>query len=60
MDTDEEMLIVRASQNGPYLTVKYEAKTKSQFASLRKVISSILHKFPQVDFKVGVNTDALD
>lgn len=60
MDTEDEMLIVRASQNGPYLTVKYEAKSKGQFARLRKGISAILHKYSEIDFKVGVNTDALD
>jgi len=60
MDTKNEMIIVRASQNGPYLTVKYEAKSQVKYNLLRKQISEILHKQSQVDFKSGVNTSSLD
>jgi len=59
-DTKDEMGVIRASQNGPYLTVKYEARGQAGFEELRKTLSEILHKYPQVDFKDGVNTDALD
>ncbi len=59
MDTKEEMLIVRASQNGPYLTVKFEGKTQESYDVLKKQISTILHAFPEVDFSKGVNTSAL-
>lgn len=60
MDTEHEMLIVRASQNGPYLTVKFEGKTQEAYDKLKKQVSEILHKFPEVDFKSGVNTTALN
>lgn len=59
MDTDEEMLIVRASQNGPYLTVKFEGKTQAKYDQLKGQVAKILHTFPEVDFKVGVNVDSL-
>lgn len=59
-DTKDEMGVVRASQNGPYLTVKYEARDEAGFKKLRKVLSAILHKYAEIDFKDGVNTDALD
>ncbi len=59
-DTKTEMGVIRASQNGPYLTVKYEARTDDGFAKMRKVISEILHKYKEIDFADGVNTDALD
>ncbi|OGK17060.1 hypothetical protein A2774_01355 [Candidatus Roizmanbacteria bacterium RIFCSPHIGHO2_01_FULL_39_12c] len=59
MDTDEEMLIVRASQNGPYLTVKFEAKTQIAYNRLKQQVSDILHKFKEIDFKSGVNTSSL-
>lgn len=59
MDTASEMLIVRASQNGPYLTVKFEAKTKEKYDLLRKQVSDILHHHNEVDFSKGVNTDSL-
>lgn len=60
MDTEKEMLIVRASQNGPYLTVKFEGKTQQAYDKLKKQVSEILHKFPEVDFAKGVNTKALE
>ncbi|MBU1326980.1 phosphomannomutase/phosphoglucomutase [Patescibacteria group bacterium] len=60
MDRDEEMLIVRASQNGPYLTVKFEAKTQESYDQLKHQVRDILHSFPEVDFSKGVNTKALD
>ncbi len=60
MDTKDEMIIIRASQNGPYLTIKFEAKTKDKYALLKIQISRILHKFKEIDFKTGVNTSALE
>jgi len=60
MDTADEMLIVRASQNGPYLTVKFEGNTQKQYDKLKLIVSEILHKFKEIDFKSGVNTKALD
>ena len=59
-DTEEGMGVIRASQNGPYLTIKYEARDKADFEKLRKILSAILHKCPEIDFADGVNTDALD
>ncbi len=60
MDTDNEMLIVRASQNGPYLTVKFEGKTQETYDTLKSQVSVILHKVSEVDFSSGVNTKALE
>lgn len=60
MDTKDEMIIVRASQNGPYITIKFEAKTKPMYEKLRKQVSQILHKYDEVDFSYGVNVEALE
>jgi len=60
MDTEKEMLIVRASQNGPYLTVKFEAKSENMYETLKKQVNDILHAFPEIDFKSGVNVDSLN
>lgn len=60
MDTADEMMIVRASQNGPYLTVKFEGKTQEMYDTLKKQVSEILHKISEVDFTSGVNTKALE
>jgi phosphomannomutase/phosphoglucomutase len=59
-DTKTRMAIIRASQNGPYITVKYESKTKKEYEELKKQLREILHKYKEIDFASGVNTDALD
>jgi phosphomannomutase/phosphoglucomutase len=60
MDTDTEMAIVRASQNGPYITVKFEGKTQAEYDNLKKVLKGILSKYPEINWSEGVNTHALD
>ena len=59
MDTQDEMMIIRASQNGPYLTVKFEGKTLESYDKLKAQISEILHSNKNVDFRYGVNVDSL-
>lgn len=59
MDTEKEMLIVRASQNGPYITIKFEGKTQEAYDLLKKQVTGILHSFTEIDFASGVNTSAL-
>ncbi len=60
MDTDDEMLIIRASQNGPYLTIKFEAQTQEKYNELKDQVNTILHQFSEIDFTNGVNTDSLN
>lgn len=60
MDTDTEMAIIRASQNGPYVTVKFEGKTQEEYDTMKKTLKEILQKYPEVNWKEGVNTHALD
>lgn len=59
VDTENEMCIIRASQNGPYLTVKYEAKSEEKFEEMRKMLGDFLKSLPEIDFASGVNTHAL-
>ncbi len=59
MDTKEEMLIVRASQNGPYLTIKFEGKTQEKYDQLKNQVAKILHRLKEIDFKSGVNVSSL-
>ncbi|OGK14583.1 hypothetical protein A3H80_03460 [Candidatus Roizmanbacteria bacterium RIFCSPLOWO2_02_FULL_37_19] len=59
MDTQDEMMIIRASQNGPYLTVKFEGKTQESYDKLKTQVSEILHSNKNVDFSYGVNVDSL-
>lgn len=60
MDLPDIMAIIRASQNGPYITVKFEGKTQQQYDELKGILKEILSKYPEVDWSQGVNTHALD
>jgi len=60
MDTEEEMMIVRASQNGPYLTIKFEGKTQEKYNLLKTQVGKILHSLHEINFKSGVNVSSLD
>ena len=60
MDTDDSMAIVRASQNGPYITVKFEGKTQEIYDQVKIQVREILKKYSQIDWSKGVNTHALD
>jgi phosphomannomutase/phosphoglucomutase len=59
LDTKTAMITIRASQNGPYMTVKYESKTKKEYERLRQILQKILTSHPQIDWQQGVNTSAL-
>lgn len=60
VDTTEEMFVIRASQNGPYITIKFEGKTQEQYDSLKIKIRQLLQKYKEIDWGKGVNTDAFD
>jgi phosphomannomutase/phosphoglucomutase len=60
MDTQETMAIVRASQNGPYITIKYEGKTQKQYDTLKQQLRKILKSHREIDWSYGVNTDAFN
>jgi len=58
MDTKDKMLIIRASQNGPYITIKFEAKNQEDYNELKKQIENMLHNYEQIKFDEGVNLHA--
>ncbi len=60
MDMPDTMAIVRASQNGPYITVKFEGKTQKLYDEMKETLKSILKKYNEIDWSQGVNTHALD
>lgn len=60
MDTEDKMIVIRASQNGPYITIKFEAKKQEDYDMLKKQIHEFLKKYKEVDFESGVNTDAFE
>lgn len=54
------MFVVRYSQNGPYLTVKFEASTDQKYQELKTYIKNLLHSSTEVDWNYGVNVENLD
>jgi phosphomannomutase len=54
------MIVIRASQNGPYITVKFESKTQDGYDSLKQKISEMFKKYEEIKWDVGTNTEALD
>jgi len=59
LEMSDAMFVVRYSQNGPYLTVRFEAKTAERYKELKKYISGLLHRFPEIDWSFGVNVESL-
>ncbi len=59
-DLDDRMAIVRASQNGPYITVKFEGKTQEIYDEVKAQLKEVLKKYEEINWEEGVNTHALD
>ncbi len=62
LNLEDGMFVVRYSQNGPYLTVKFEAKTEEKYQFLKDYIKKLLSAYEEVDWqsKINVNLQALD
>ncbi|MFH1890279.1 MAG: phosphomannomutase/phosphoglucomutase [Candidatus Kuenenbacteria bacterium] len=60
LDMETAMFVIRYSQNGPYLTIKFEAKTEDQYSELREYINKLLHGYKEVDWSFGVNIESLE
>jgi len=59
LNMDDSMFVVRYSQNGPYLTIKFEAKTQEKYDELKNYLNKILHGYEEVDWSFGVNVESL-
>lgn len=59
LDTPEVMVVVRASQNGPYITIRFEAADSTAYNKVRQKIKHILKTFPSINWKTGVNISAI-
>jgi len=55
------MFVIRYSQNGPYITIKFEGKTEERYNQLKAYIDELLHKFEEIDWtnKINVNIESL-
>ncbi len=61
LELSDGMFVIRYSQNGPYLTVKFEGQTQERYDMLKKYISRILHNFKEIDWQsdISVNVESL-
>jgi len=50
-DFSDGMMIFRYSQNGPYITVKFEAKDKKTYEERRLYVRKMLHSYPEMIWK---------
>lgn len=60
-DFKDGMMIFRYSQNGPYITVKFEAKDKKTYDKRREYTRAVLKSYPEMVWKddLCVNLDVL-
>lgn len=61
IDEEDSMFVVRYSQNGPYLTVKFEAKTQGKYDELKNYIRELLKGYHEIIWQgeLGVNLESL-
>lgn len=57
LDTPDDMFVLRYSQNGPYVTIKFESRTSEGYETLKHYIADLLHKFPEVDWNAPISTN---
>lgn len=63
MTMKDAMMVVRYSQNGPYIVIKFESKTADGYEELRRYILKTLQSFAELEWdptnKINVNITAL-
>ncbi|HKU19052.1 MAG TPA: phosphomannomutase/phosphoglucomutase [Candidatus Saccharimonadales bacterium] len=61
LELPDGMFVVRYSQNGPYLTIKFESRELAGYEKLRTYILDLMKKFPEIDWenKIAANVEAL-
>ncbi len=60
LDMPDSMFVIRYSQNGPYLTIKFEAQIQKKYDELKNYLNRLLHNYEEVDWDYGVNVESLD
>ena len=59
LETEDSMFIIRYSQNGPYLTIKFEARDQKKYNQLKNYINQLLQSYSEIDWSFGVNVESL-
>lgn len=60
LNLSDSMFVIRYSQNGPYLTIKFEAQTEGKYNELKNYLNKLLHSYGEVDWNYGVNVESLE
>ncbi len=60
LDMPDSMFVIRYSQNGPYITIKFEAKAEEKYHELKQYINKLLRSYPEIDWGYGVNVESLE
>lgn len=61
-DFSDGMMIFRYSQNGPYITVKFEAKDQAKYDERKRYVKNLLKSYPEMIWEddLCVNLSSLD
>lgn len=59
LNMDGAMFVIRYSQNGPYLTIKFEALNQDKYDYLKGYILNLLKTYPEINWEYGVNIYSL-
>ncbi|MBU4154407.1 MAG: phosphomannomutase/phosphoglucomutase [Proteobacteria bacterium] len=61
-DFPDGMMIFRYSQNGPYITVKFEAKDQAKYDERKRYVKNLLKSYPDMIWEddLCVNLESLD
>jgi len=57
LDLPDSMLVVRYSQNGPYLTIKFEAKTQERYDEIKRYVRDLLDNTGHIDWNNAISTN---
>lgn len=60
LNMNDSMFVIRYSQNGPYLTIKFEAQAEERYNELKRYLNKLLRSYPEIDWSYGVNVDSLE
>lgn len=61
-DFDDGMIIFRYSQNGPYITIKFEAKDQAKYEERKEYVKKMLNSYPEMiwEDQLCVNLESLN
>lgn len=57
VDFSDGMFVIRYSQNAPYLTIKFEAKTEDRYNYLKNYIKKLLKGYKEIDWQSNINVN---